>query len=276
MWARTRVFAFLMLVSLQTTALVAERPVEDLSSSLVDKIVTLKVACQHSTLNFSPEGRLKNSCPLGIWTLDSGFQIAKLNVSGNRLILSGKRIGFGWKSAQKQNFNIDAPLTVEIEFPQTPTFSAGASAVNSIFVRNTEDHAAHVPEFWAIYLRGGKKPQETVKVNPSPEQRRVSSGVAAGRIKKKTPPIYPALAKNWRVEGKVILGAIIGKDGKIKDLHVSKPAGLGLDEAAENAVKHWEYVPYMLFGEPVEVETQVEITFTLSGGAAVTLGPDRP
>jgi len=61
------------------------------------------------------------------------------------------------------------------------------------------------------------------------------------------------------------LAAIIGKDGTIQNLHVISGHPL-LSQAALDAVKQWRYKPYVLNGEPVEVDTTIQVNFTLSGG----------
>jgi periplasmic protein TonB len=93
---------------------------------------------------------------------------------------------------------------------------------------------------------------------------RVSQGVTAGLVIHKVQPNYPQLAKTARVQGAVQLAAIIGKDGTIQNLHVLSGHPL-LTQAALDAVKQWRYKPYILNGEPVEVDTQITVNFTLSG-----------
>ena len=94
---------------------------------------------------------------------------------------------------------------------------------------------------------------------------RVSSGVTQGLVMHKVEPTYPAIAKAARVQGTVVLAAVIGKDGTIQNLHVVSGHPL-LQGAAMDAVKQWKYRPYILNGEPVEVDTQVIVNFTLAGG----------
>jgi len=95
---------------------------------------------------------------------------------------------------------------------------------------------------------------------------RVSSGVTAGLLIRKVEPTYPQMAKIARVQGAVVLAALIGKDGTIQNLHVVSTASPLLNAAAMDAVKQWKYKPYILNGEPVEVDTNVTVNFTLSGG----------
>ena len=103
-------------------------------------------------------------------------------------------------------------------------------------------------------------------VKPAPPQKlRVSSGVAAGMLIYQMKPAYPRLAAQARIQGTVVLHAVIAKDGTVHDLHVISGHPM-LVPAAIEAVKQWRYRPYLLNDEPVEVDTQINVNFTLNGG----------
>jgi protein TonB len=98
----------------------------------------------------------------------------------------------------------------------------------------------------------------------APKKVNISAGVAVGLLLQKTVPIYPPIAKAARVSGTVVLQATISKTGSIEGLRViSGPAML--QQAALDAVKTWRYKPYLLNNDPVEVETTVNVIFTLGG-----------
>jgi protein TonB len=99
----------------------------------------------------------------------------------------------------------------------------------------------------------------------TPQRVRVSSGVSTGLLVRKVPPAYPPLARQARIQGVVILQAQISKEGNIENLQLISGHPM-LAPAAIEAVKQWKYRPYLLNGEPVEVDTQVQVNFTLSGG----------
>ncbi|HYM79697.1 MAG TPA: energy transducer TonB [Candidatus Dormibacteraeota bacterium] len=99
----------------------------------------------------------------------------------------------------------------------------------------------------------------------APQRVRVSSGVQSGLLIRKVPPTYPPLARQARIQGTVLLQAEISKDGNIINLQLISGHPM-LAPAAIEAVKQWKYKPYLLNGEPVEVETQVQVNFTLAGG----------
>jgi periplasmic protein TonB len=75
-------------------------------------------------------------------------------------------------------------------------------------------------------------------------------------------PQYPALARQARIQGTVVLQAVIGKDGAVRSLHVLSGSPM-LTQSAMDAVKQWRYKPYQLNGEPVEADTEINVKFTL-------------
>jgi TonB family protein len=91
-----------------------------------------------------------------------------------------------------------------------------------------------------------------------------SQVVTTGSQVKKIQPVYPSASKRAREQGVVTLAAVIGTDGKIHDLEVLASPSAKLAESAVDAVKKWEYKPYLLNGELVEVDTIVSVTFSLS------------
>ena len=91
---------------------------------------------------------------------------------------------------------------------------------------------------------------------------RVSSGVAQGQLLSLVNPQYPSAARQERVEGTVVLQALIGKDGSVQKLTVVSGPNM-LTKAAMEAVKQWRYKPFTLNGESVEADTQINVNFKL-------------
>jgi len=104
------------------------------------------------------------------------------------------------------------------------------------------------------------------KLAPSvmPKRVRVSSGVVAGMVINKVEPPYPVIAKAARIQGDVVLSAVISKQGTIQNLQVESGHPL-LVKAALEAVRQWRYRPYFVSGDPVEVETKIVVTFRFTG-----------
>ena len=91
------------------------------------------------------------------------------------------------------------------------------------------------------------------------------SHMMEGNLIFRVQPEYPDLAKRTRIQGQVMLRAVISREGTIENLQVLSGHPM-LVQAAVKAVQLWRYRPYVLNGEPVEVETQVTVKFVLSGG----------
>jgi protein TonB len=91
----------------------------------------------------------------------------------------------------------------------------------------------------------------------------VGGNVQAARLINKVQPLYPPLARQTRISGTVKLHAIIGKDGTVQRLEVQSGHPL-LVQAAQDAVRQWRYQPTLLNGEPVEVDTEIDVIFSLA------------
>jgi protein TonB len=91
------------------------------------------------------------------------------------------------------------------------------------------------------------------------------SRMMEGNLILRVQPTYPTLAKEVRVQGQVVLQAMISREGTIENLQVLSGHPM-LVRAALDAVRQWRYRPYVLNGQPVEVETEVKVNFILSGG----------
>ncbi len=96
-----------------------------------------------------------------------------------------------------------------------------------------------------------------------PKRLRVSQGVTTGQLIRKLEPKYPPLAQQARIQGQVVLNAIISKTGVVENLELVSGHPM-LVPAALDAVKQWRYRPFLLNGEPVEVETTITVTFHIA------------
>jgi len=100
--------------------------------------------------------------------------------------------------------------------------------------------------------------------DPAPVKRiRVASRVVEANLIQDVTPQYPPEAGRARIEGTVVLLALIGTDGSVKDVRIESGLPI-LAQAAIDAVKQWRYKPYMVDGEPVEVDSRITINFALS------------
>jgi periplasmic protein TonB len=96
----------------------------------------------------------------------------------------------------------------------------------------------------------------------TPQRIRVGGNVEAASLVQKVTPVYPPIAKTAHVSGTVVLHAIIAKNGMIQQLQFVSGPPL-LMQSAMAAVKQWRYRPTMLNGQPVEVDTTIDVVFSL-------------
>lgn len=98
----------------------------------------------------------------------------------------------------------------------------------------------------------------------SPDRLRIGGKVEESHIISKKMPVYPAAAKAAGIQGKVTLEAVISKEGVPQELRVLSSPSDDLSESALEAVREWRYSPTLLNGNPVEVLTDIVISYTLS------------
>jgi TonB family protein len=151
--------------------------------------------------------------------------------------------------AQVLSVPVEVPKTTATTKKEEPTGTDAAppslpGAMSSNMGPLVKDMSANVPK-----LAGQKL--------------RVSSGVAQGQLLRQVSPQYPNQARQERVEGTVVLQAVISKDGSVQKLAVVSGPSM-LTRAAMDAVKQWRYRPFALNGEPVEADTQINVNFKLN------------
>jgi protein TonB len=107
-------------------------------------------------------------------------------------------------------------------------------------------------------------PPPVKKKKAIPKRIRVGGSVQKARLAKRVSPRYPPLARQARIQGTVKLTAIIARDGSVEKLEVGSGHPLLVPSAIE-AVRQWRYKPTLLNGVAVEVVTQIDVIFKLTG-----------
>jgi TonB family protein len=100
--------------------------------------------------------------------------------------------------------------------------------------------------------------------NSQPAKIHVKGDIMSGQRISGDDPNYPEEAKAKKIRGTVVLGVVIGRDGTVENIRVEKTPAESLAKSAMEAVRTWRYRPYLLNGDPIEVETTVNVTYTLA------------
>ena len=129
-------------------------------------------------------------------------------------------------------------------------------------MRTAADRFAPPPDLdegWRDLISSAPPPPPKAAVTRT----RVGGAVQAAKLVNRVQPVYPPLARQTRISGTVKLHAIIGKDGSVQQLQVVSGHPL-LVQSALDAVRQWRYQPTLLNGEPVEVDTEIDVIFSLA------------
>jgi len=148
---------------------------------------------------------------------------------------------------------IFAPRTI----PPNPYIAERQEALPEVNVASMDDGSG--PAANNLFANQNQRPVVREQVRGPV---RISGMVVEGLLLHKTMPIYPPIAVASRTQGTVILQATISRNGSIENLHVAGGPAM-LQQAVMDAVRSWRYRPYLLNGEPVEVETTVNLVFKL-------------
>ncbi len=170
------------------------------------------------------------------------------------------------KQAKPKEQTVAAPTTPPAKQakPEDAAFSLPAQAPGTTTARKEEAPvtAPALPSGAANSVVNVARDLPIVQPKVATHQVRVSSGVAQGLLIHQVAPQYPAQARQARIQGTVIVQAVIGKDGSVQNVHALR-GPLPLIQSAVDAVKQWRYRPYTLDGEPVQAETQISVKFSL-------------
>jgi TonB family protein len=109
-------------------------------------------------------------------------------------------------------------------------------------------------------------PSTTAAQNENGKPVKVAPAIMAEQSIYKKNPVYPPTAKETKdiLNGPVVLHVIIGKDGAVKHIQIKKSLRADYDQSALEAVKDWTYKPFLLSGNPVEVETTVTVNYSMN------------
>jgi TonB family protein len=252
---------------------VAPQEVEDaLTTELKDKILTLRAFYPDERLRFVADGRYLGESTPRSWTLWANIAVASVAVKRESLVLQGERI-FAVpvnKGHEFQNVRSKKKVKVQIDFAGEPiTVQSAHSALAKIFLSKNERLSSFVPLEWQQMVRQAEEPQTLhSSVSPAGQQQalKVGTGITPPRVVFSPDPFYEEEARRVGYQGTVVLWIVLDERGKISDLRIARPLGMGLDERAIEAVRRWRFEPAKKDGVPVRIQLNIEVNFHLWRG----------
>jgi TonB family protein len=224
------------------------------------------------TLKFNIAGEPLNQERTIPWTLAGAVVIEKVTLERQKLELQGHRrlVTFDHQHKQLTFTKLNEKIWIEVATSNGPDQARQLrSALAKVFA-DVDDLPSLLPEYWRDYMTrflgkqsGGceeRQPHATAGVASQPVAI-TSRGVSPGHLIKKAEPYYLPIARKAGIEGDVQLRAVISKTGLVTDICIVKALGAGLDDSLIAAVRQWQYSPYLLNGEPVEIQTSIKTTF---------------
>jgi TonB family protein len=246
-----------------------------------------------ATLRYSPNGQLIKGGKPGPWTLDATLQCSGVKLKGNNLIIEANRLYFMRAETTGRFQPVRGPrVRIEIDIRGYPlSLSTLQQAIAKVFVPDTENSKLLVPDYWKDYMlrraeeaikraqkNGSASPPASMTTLTDESSKETASGAPIFRVgapvspndNRKVPvpiathvpePPYTPEARKAGLEGTVILSVVIDATGRVSQVSIKEPLGLGLDDNAAKTVEKWRFKPSMIDGKPVAVRTLVEVTF---------------
>ncbi len=258
---------------------------DQVKSSYLDKVVTLRHSYKADHLVFQLDGALVGVAELGPWTVDGQISVKSIELKGRALHIRGRRICLvfdakgkpyrdvlEWlaestvvkdkdklaESFQKRTVDIEIDLATE-----SPDLNDVVSAMNAVFLESGESIRDIVPDFWRDYFDQIDGQPRGVLHSTEPVYS-VREGEASSPHQVYAPePEYSDEARRAKYQGSLYLAFVVDASGAARDIEITSPLGLGLDESSVEAVSSWKFVPAQRDVSPVAVKVEVEVDFHL-------------
>jgi TonB family protein len=275
--ARAGLFAAIGLSVAHAAAADLHQTEARLKQEYASKTITLRRFYSASFLHYNRTGALQSRSEEGPWTLWSKVQVTAIKLNPDNVEIAGRRefVRFRHHSnrpATMEFLHTDHSVAIRIDLDAAPTGDGVHAALARVLVGSNEEFVTVAPPYWREFLRremggasrqtgGGDQPQSGSPSEAVPV--RVNPGVAHTRLLREVRPQYPLIARQLNAQGSVILRVIIGTSGQSRDVWILSPVGIGLDDAAVEAVRQWIFRPWMVDGKDIEVQTEVTVKYQL-------------
>ncbi len=256
-----------------------------LNAEYQGKVLTQRHFLTGTRLQYTADG-VSAASETGPWTTDGQLRVLRVSLPNDHTLeIQGERLFLVYDSATKgflDAFSPAAPkadlndkqlerlqarrkVVVDITSEDRLDEAKARASLGQVFLRPEEHLSDFVPEFWREFLRKREGGSESPAPAPDPHSEvfTVGGGVSAPRVIANADPMYAEVARMAKYQGTVVLWLVITAEGEPSALRVVRPAGLGLEEKAVNAVQQWKFRPAMRNGEPVPVRINVEVNFRL-------------
>jgi len=244
---------------------------KQLEANLRKAPLTIRHFYSGDTLVYNSDGVLVKGGKPGPWTLNAFFEPKKINLSKNKILISGKRIWWIYNDSEKTPVLLRSSNNLKIEIRRSSEQNdlAGILAsLQTIFLKGDESLADFVPSYWKklVYENFEHIPRKS----PSNQDRCAINNCSNERISLPVQnilvtPGYTEEALRVMLRGCIYLKTVIDEDGKAKILEILKPLGAGLEDNAIRTIEEtWKFSPATFDGVPFTIDSVIEVCFGLS------------
>jgi TonB family protein len=246
---------------------------QDIEARLQGPFVLLRGMWDCNSLHFDEQGNLMGSCDAGSLSL-SAVIVKSVRLNDRKLEIKGDRAGLEFARGP----TADSPETVSAVPVDRITINiardwqhpdALGAAVAKVFSPGFDDaFADQAPVYWQRWLRHEIHPNFRIMSAPVgvfqlERANAAQQGVTPPRLLHVINPSFTDEARRRKFQGMVILGLIVDASGEPRDVYIVHPVGMGLDEMAVAAARHYDFTPAARNGEPVPVMINIEVNFRI-------------
>ncbi len=242
---------------------------KQLRSQFLGKTVIVRNFYEGNSLRFSSEGTLLNNSQSGPWTLYGQIEVTEIELHTGTLELSGTRlfVYFDKKTKQFKGAPLTEAVQVSVEMVPGTDITKLEQALSKIFFFERDKLADLVPPYWKKWLSGEKAADgdsQALGRELKEAVYKLEDVASRPRLLTRSEPIYTEIARRAMLGGKLIVSSVVSKAGELQVRDIIEPLGLGLDDAAIESMRRWKFAPARHNGEPVDVELNVEVNFSLT------------
>jgi TonB family protein len=250
--------------------------VEDqIKARLIGQPLFLRGCWGDDKLKFDADGQPQSDYKIVSFT-ESAIDVRSVKVSGDRLQIVGQRVGLEFLNGNPQRIDIkgkgyDGRITIEIRGVSDGDFG---KVLDAIFAPDVASLQPTLPDYWrgyvAKHLSGSSAdaddppgPGARSAIKGAGQQLRVGGAVTRPVVLYSAEPDFTETARLSKFSGNVMVYLWVLEDGSTSHLRIVRPAGLGLDEKAIEAVSKYQFKPATKNGVPVVVELFVDVNFNI-------------
>jgi TonB family protein len=231
----------------------------DLQREYGDKVLTIRQFYPGLHLRFDSSGNILGKASPGAWTIDRMVRVENVSVSKDGLRIRGQRLFLIHDPATNQMrdvrtftkadwFNTYSKLEIDIESGQAPLEMTDVERLmRLVFLSPDEKLVDAVPDYWKDWLMHGQGWKPSLP-DTADQPQKVGGNVTAPHLVYGPDPQYSEAARQAKYQGTCILWMVVGADGLVHDIRISRALGLGLDDQAVRTVRTWKFRPALKDG----------------------------